>query len=179
MKATQEGNTENESSVCKEHNYHLLFTKFSKDIYKYLYYKTGNEVLAKDTVQETFIKLWENCAKVPFEKAKFYLLRVAKNKVIDSYRTQKIKIEFKDTHIKRVNTETPLFLMEKDEYEVTLNNVLNSMPEKFRITFLMNRIDGKKYREIAEELDISVKTVEFRMQKALKHLKKELGTFNR
>lgn len=179
MKEHKAENTDAKKSVCEEQNYHTLFTRFSKDIYRYLYYKTGDEIVSKDIVQETFMKLWENCKKVSFDKAKFYLLRVAKNKVIDTYRTKRINIEFDNTHIKRVEKETPQFLMEQSEYEAKLNKAINDMPEKFRITFLMNRIDGKKYREIAEELEVSIKTVEFRMQKALAFMKKELGTFNK
>ena len=51
------------------------------------------------------------------------------------------------------------------------------MPEKDRIVFLMSRMEDKKYREIAESIDVSIKTVEKRMSSALKYLKKELKEF--
>lgn len=165
--------------VCKEQNYQFIFKSFSQEIYRFIYYKIGDNEKARDILQEAYIKLWENCKTVPFDKAKFYLLHVVKNKVIDLYRTKKITVEYSDAVIKRVEKENPEFLLEEKQYGEKLNTVLDKMPEKLRVTFLLNRIDGKKYREIAEMLDISQKTVEHRMKHALEFLRKELGAFNR
>ena len=172
------GNRDNQN-VCEEQNYQFAFKTYSKEIYSYIYYKIGNEEKAKDLVQESFIKLWENCSKVPLDKVKFFLLRVTKNKIIDAYRTKKITVEYSDAVMKRVEKEHPEFLLEEKQYGQRLNAVLNKMPEKLRVTFLLNRIDGKKYREIATILEVSQKTVEHRMKNALEFLRDELGYFNK
>lgn len=168
-----------EHSVCNEEHYNNLFRELSEKIYSYVYYRVGNEELAKDIVQEVFIKLWQNCEKVTYNKAKYYLLRLAKNKTIDIYRTKKIKIEYDTSKHQKTEKETPQYKMEYTQYEQQLNEALAKMPEKHRITFLMNRIDGIKYQDISETLGVSVKTVEYRMQKALRFLRKELGIFNK
>jgi len=70
--------------------------------------------------------------------------------------------------------ESPEFLMEEKEYKVKLDNALNALPENQRTTFLLNRIDGKKYTEIAEIEGVSVKAIEKRMHLALKSLREEI-----
>ena len=62
--------------------------------------------------------------------------------------------------------------MEEEEFRKRLEEGISNLPEGQRVVFLMNRIDKKKYREIAEELNISVKAVEKRMHKALVALRK-------
>jgi len=64
--------------------------------------------------------------------------------------------------------------MELKEFDKKLKKALSELPEINRITFLMNRVNGMKYREIAESLEISVKTVEKRMQNALKQLRESI-----
>ncbi|MCK5701208.1 MAG: sigma-70 family RNA polymerase sigma factor, partial [Cyclobacteriaceae bacterium] len=65
--------------------------------------------------------------------------------------------------------------LESSEAEGRINRALESLPEKCREIFLMNRFDGLKYREIAEKLDISIKTVETQMSRALKTLREKLS----
>jgi len=64
--------------------------------------------------------------------------------------------------------------MELKEFDVKLQKALAGLSEINRTTFLMNRIDGLKYKEIAERLNISIKTVEKRMQNALGQLRKTI-----
>ena len=61
------------------------------------------------------------------------------------------------------------------EYEEKLNNVLSQIPEGSREVFLMNRIEGLKYKEIAENLGLSVKAIEKRISKALEIIREKLG----
>ena len=66
-------------NVCEEEVFSSLFKTNSKTVFNYIYYKFGNEEKAYDVVQEAFVKLWENCAKVSPEKAKSYVYTVANN----------------------------------------------------------------------------------------------------
>jgi RNA polymerase sigma-70 factor (ECF subfamily) len=64
--------------------------------------------------------------------------------------------------------------LEEKEFSAKLEKALSKLSESQRIAFLMNRIDGKKYKEIAEILNISVKAVEKRIHNALLNLRKEI-----
>ena len=75
---------------------------------------------------------------------------------------------------KTINNQDPQFLMEEQEFKRRLEDAISQLPEGQRVVFLMNRIDKKKYRVIAEELDISVKAVEKRMHLALKTLREQI-----
>ena len=66
-------------NVCEEQVFDTVFKAHSKTIFNYIYYKFGNEEKAYDAVQEAFLKLWENCAKVTPKKAKSYVYTVANN----------------------------------------------------------------------------------------------------
>ena len=66
-------------SVCEQINYEQIFNTHSKTLYNFVYYKCGDKQQAEDIVQDAFIKLWKNCSKVIFEKAKSFLYTVARN----------------------------------------------------------------------------------------------------
>ena len=159
--------------VCKESTYSALFNANSKTVFNYIYYKFGNEEKAHDAVQEAFVKLWENCAKVTPEKAKSYLYTVANNLYLNVIKAEKVRLKYADKSLKTTN-ESPEFLMEENEFKTKLDSALNDLPENQRSTFLLNRIDGKKYAEIAEMEGVSVKAIEKRMHLALKSLREKI-----
>jgi len=72
------------------------------------------------------------------------------------------------------DNQSPEYLLEEEEFKLKLKNAIAELSEVQREVFLMNRIDGKKYREIAEILDISKKTVEKRMSGALQILRAKI-----
>ena len=159
-------------NLCEEENFRSLFYSFAEQLRNFIYYKGGDMAHAEDLVQEAFSKLWENCNKVVPEKARSYLYKVAGNLFLNHIDHQKVVLKFESRSQKKHEEETPQYLLEKDEFQKRLEEAIRSLPEEQRIVFLMNRIDKKKYREIAEELDISIKTVESRMHKALAALRK-------
>ena len=84
--------------------------------------------------------------------------------------------EKNNTLIDRTN-ENPEHILEQEQFESKLLKAINNINETQRVAFLMHRIDGKKYAEIASELNISVKAVEKRIHLALIELKKEIENF--
>lgn len=166
-------NIENTKNVCEDKVYAQIFKSHSKTIFNYIYYKFGNEEKARDAVQEAFLKLWENCAKVTPEKAKSYLYTVANNLSLNVIKAEKVRLKYADKSLKNTN-ETPEFVLEEKEFKVKLDNALNDLPENQRTTFLLNRIDKKKYKEIAEMEGVSVKAIEKRMHLALKTLRSKI-----
>ena len=159
-------------NVCQEDTYKALFYKHAEEIRNFLYYKSGNLAQAEDLVQEAFIKLWEHCAKVTIQKAKSFLYTVARNTLLNNIAHQKVVLKFENQSQPEQDHESPQYIMEEKEFRERLERAIAQLPESQRIVFLMNRIDKKKYKEIAEILEISVKAVEKRMHKALVALRK-------
>ena len=159
---------------CDEKKFSTFFQKNSKLLNNYIYYKCGNLELANDIVQDAFLKFWNNCQKILPGKAKSFLFTVANNLFLNEYSKSKVILNFKSNLGKNYTNESPEFLLEEKEFGAKLQNAISNLTEAQRTTFLMNRIDGKKYKEIAEILEISVKAVEKRIHNALINLRKQI-----
>lgn len=171
---SDEENKELYDNVCDETLFSAVFTKHAKDLHDFLYYKFGEALNPNDKVQEAFIKLWENCSKVPPSKAKSFLFTVANNLMLNATAHRKVILKYQQTKPKTYTNEDPQFLMETDQYMDKLQNALANLTEPQREAFLLNRVEGKKHREIAELLGISSKAVEKRIYGALKKLRKDI-----
>ena len=167
-----------EDTICQDSMYESFYRKHVKSLRNYLYYKFGDLDQAEDCTQEAFIKLWQNCDQVPVEKAKSFLYTVANNLSLNQVAHKKVVLEFgkKNAHRSETN-ESPDYIMEEEEFKTKLLTAIANLNETQRTAFLMHRIDGKKYHEIAEELNISVKAVEKRIHLALLELRKKFSNF--
>lgn len=153
-----------------------IFDEYYRPLKNFLYYKLGNIELAEDITQEVFIKAWDKRDGIVKETVRSYLYKIANNLAINHFQSAKNRFEFKlEGHDKPIS-ESPEFVMEKDEFEMRLNSAMERLSEHQRVVFLMNRIDDLTYREIAERLDISVKAVEKRMQGALESLREVISS---
>jgi len=159
---------------CDEKIFSSFFTNQIDALHSFIFYKCGNDALARDISQEAFVKFWENCSKIIPNKAKSYLYTIANNLFLNNYSKQKVRLNFEKRPQETSNNESPEFLLEVEEFDQKLQRALNNLTEAQRVAFLLNRIDGKTYKEIAVFLDISVKAVEKRIHKALKSLRKEI-----
>ncbi|GAA4275036.1 RNA polymerase sigma-70 factor [Aquimarina gracilis] len=159
-------------SVCEQPVFTQLFETHAEAVRNLIYYKCGDKDQAEDVMQEAFIKLWDNCKKVIFEKAKGFLCTVANNLFLNQVAKQKVRLEYSKIPRSNKNIESPDFVMEEKEFMNKLQTAIAELPEGQREVFLLNRIDKKTYNEIAEMLGISVKAVEKRMHNALKQLRK-------
>ncbi|CAM3656032.1 sigma-70 family RNA polymerase sigma factor [Flavobacterium gelidilacus] len=166
------------SEVCNESVFSIFFRKNANALRNYLYYKFGNLSQAEDITQDAFIKLWQNCADVPLEKAKSYVYTIATNSSLNVITHEKVKLKYQksNTQNDRIH-ENPEFLLEESQFKEKLLKAIEKLNETQRVAFLMHRIDGKKYSEIAEILNISVKAVEKRIHIALTELRKEFDYF--
>jgi RNA polymerase sigma-70 factor (family 1) len=163
------------SNTCDELIFSSFFKNHIKALRNFLYYKFGSKEQSEDLAQEAFIKLWQNCASVPLEKAKSYIYTIANNSSLNEIAHQKVVLQYEKNFsgIDKTN-ENPEYLLEEKQFQNKLLKAIESLNEKQRIAFLMHRIDGKKYSEIAEILDISVKAVEKRIHLALLCLRKQI-----
>lgn len=167
---------EPKKTICESKNFDALFRQHSRTLRNYIYYKCGDANLAEDLVQEAYIKLWNNCKKIPFANALFFLKRVANNAFLNVVKHQKVVLAHEKIPTSEVTIEDPSFVLEEKEFMQKLENAIANLSVKQREVFLLNRIDKKTYAEIAIFLDISQKAVEKRMRNALKKLRVEIGT---
>lgn len=159
-------------NVCNESVYSSIFREYSQTLFNFLYYKSGNQKLAEDLTQEAFLKLWINCSKVNFEKAKGFVFTTGQNLMLNSFKHDKVKLKFQNLGHSGVFHENPNFLLEEKELKEELEKAISNLPDKQREVFLLSRIDKKTYIEIAEILGISRQAVEKRIYNALNTLRK-------
>jgi RNA polymerase sigma-70 factor, ECF subfamily len=156
-------------------SYKILFYRYYDPIYYFFWNRTKSQELAKDFVQDVFTKLWQNRVNLnPKLSIKAYLFRMANNLLIDHYRKKQTQTVFQEDNFSYEPSENPF---ETYDVEEGVNKALSELPENLRTVFTMNRFDGLKYTEIAESLNVSIKTVESRMSKALKILRETLKPF--
>ncbi len=161
-------------SVCEERNYNIAYKKHSKEVFNFLVFNYGDKQLAEDIIQEAFLTLWKNCKNVPLKNVRAYLYTISKNKIIDTFRNANRALKYKKSTSNMTEKQTPEYIFEEKEFHQELNRVLDRMPENYRVPFLLNRVDKKKYKEIAEIMGVTVKSVEKRIFNALEFLQKEL-----
>ncbi|WKD85495.1 ECF RNA polymerase sigma factor SigE [Polaribacter huanghezhanensis] len=164
-----------DKSLCDEIYFNEFYSSHIQSATNFAYYKSGNKNTSLDLAQEAFIKIWENCAKIDFSKAKSYLFTLVNNLFLNKVKHEKVVFEYaKSSPYLDVNNQNPEYLLEEEEFKEKLKTAIEGLTEAEREVFLMNRIDGKKYREIAELLEISQKAVEKRMSSALKKLRNKV-----
>ncbi len=161
-------------NICDERLFSSFFEKHAKNLHDFLYYKFGEQFNPKDKVQEAFVKLWENCGKVSPAKAKSYLFTVANNLMLNETAHRKVVLKYQQVKPKSYTNESPEFVMQENEYMEKLQHAIAQLTEAQRTAFLLNRIEGKKHREIAELLGISTKAVEKRIYGALAKLREQI-----
>ena len=159
-------------SICQEKVFKAVFYEHAKSLRDYLYYKSGDLAQAEDLVQDAFSKLWENCAKVSVAKARSFLFVTANNRFLNLVNRKKVAFKFEQKFAPGHENQDPEFLLESKEFKERLESAIAALPDDQRQIFLMNRLDKLKYREIAEIKNISIKTVEKKMQLALSALRK-------
>lgn len=163
------------TNLCEERQFRKVFDSYVDMVRNYIYYRFGDLEKAEDATQEAFVKLWENCTKVSTDKAKSFLFTVANNLSLNQVAHQKVVLKYTKEAPNASFSQSPEFQFREKEFEEKLNRVINNLSEAQRTAFLLNRIEGMKYAEIAQQLDISVKAVEKRIHKALVILRKEIG----
>ena len=161
-------------NVCEENLFNELFETHSKDLYNFLYYKYGPDNNPQDLVQEAFIKLWNNCHKVIKDKAKAFLFTIANNQMLSELSKKKTAKTYAEEKPISYSTETPAFVLEEKEYGEKVSQALAALTEDQRVTFMLNRVEGKKHQEIADMLGISRKAVEKRIYTALAKLREKI-----
>ena len=161
-------------SIYQEQVFERIYNKYAKDLHDFLFYKFGEQFNPNDKAQDAFMKLWDNCKDVTLSKAKSFLFTVANNMMLNEIKHQKVVLKHQQTKPKTYTNENPEFLMQETEYNDKLQKALSNLTDAQREAFMMNRVEGKRFKEIAEILDISTKAVEKRIYGALEKLRKDI-----
>ena len=127
--------------------------------------------MATDIAQDTFLRIWEKQMVIDPKTGKSLLLKIAGDLLITWYRREKVAFNFFNTFQPANKSNTPEDELNFQELKKAYARALESMPEKQRTVFLMNRVDELKYKEIANQLELSVKAIEKRMTQALDYLR--------
>ncbi|QHI37339.1 ECF RNA polymerase sigma factor SigE [Kordia antarctica] len=162
-------------NLCDEDYFTKFYATYLQAASNFAFYKSGDKATSMDIIQEAFVKIWENCAKIDTSKAKTYLFTTINNTFLNIVKHQKVVLTYEQgsSYMDRTNQD-PEYIMQENEFKKKLQAAIAGLEDKEREVFLLNRIEGKKYREIAELLDISQKTVEKRMSLALKYLRTKI-----
>jgi RNA polymerase sigma-70 factor (ECF subfamily) len=132
---------------------------------------------AEDVVQEMFVKLWESRATLSIDRSvNSYLYRAVRNTCLNYLKHQQVKQEHL-LHVERSDSATHEDPLSELELQQRIDKILDGLPTECRRVFELSRSEGLKYKEIAEKLSISVKTVENQMGKALKRFRTELKDY--
>jgi len=151
-----------------------LFDKYFDTIRSYIYYRCGDTELATDIAQEVFMQVWEKQFEIRGGKIKSLLYKMAADLFISRYRRMELEQKYMNSIELDYIEDSPEEQAELAELTNRYENSLAALPENQRIVFLMSRNEGLKYSEIAVRLNISVKAVEKRMNKALSFLREAL-----
>jgi RNA polymerase sigma-70 factor (ECF subfamily) len=161
-------------------SFSVIFSAYYKDLVFFAYSFTHELPSAEDIVQDTFVKLWEEREKLNVTVSlKAILLKTIQNKCIDWHRHRQIL----NNHSSYIINNTPLYEYYTDNYllrsemEEMIEIALTQIPEKVREAYELHRFEGLKYKEIADKLNVSIRTVEVRISKALELLRKSLIDF--
>lgn len=157
-----------------------LFKSHYKALHSYANMLLKDLDAAEEVVQSMFLKLWEKRHLLDVQTSiKAYLYKCVYNDSLNLMKHEQVKNKYQDFSLHTMNTEHEAASnkVELSELQRQLQHALNALPEQCRIIFQMSRFEELKYKEIAERLGISIKTVENQMGKALKILRLKLVDF--
>jgi len=167
--------------LSDEQTFEQVFTDWFGKLHVYACSILKDDATAEEAVQAVFSKVWLKRNELKIHTSlKAYLYGSVYRECINWVRQEKQKKNYKDYILSmagHVQGARDTVKKEVDELEQQINQTLSRMPELRRSIFQLSRFGELKYREIAEQLGISIKTVEAQMTKALKELRKDLVDF--
>lgn len=161
-------------------DFEMLFKTHYKALHAYATVILKDEDDAEEIVQQLFLKFWEKRDLLNVQTSlKAYLYKCVYHDSLNYLKHQKVKSKYEDfTQYRMDNVYAPAGnRLELSELQSQINLALNDLPEQCRTIFQMSRFEELKYREIADELGLSIKTVENQMGKALRIMRIKLADF--
>lgn len=158
-----------------------IFNNYHDRLLKIAQYFVHSDVLAEEIVVDVFVSLWKNRHQLlEIEKLDHYLFSAVKRKSIDYLRKKKKdrSIPLEEAYELNIRTDTnPEKQVLYKEFESVVNAAILILPSKRQLIYKMVKEDGLKYKEVAELLEVTEKTVEFHMGQAFKDIRQELHKY--
>ncbi|CAM4348177.1 RNA polymerase sigma factor [Gillisia limnaea] len=152
----------------------LIFDRYWKRLYSYAFKIYRDDKVCEDIVQEIFISLWEKASESQILNLEAYLLRSVKYRVANHIRS----LKFSNSQEEILNSipypSNSVLNLEYQEFEKEVLSQVKKLPPRCREIFILSRFDNYSNSEIAEKLDISIRTVEKQISNALSYLKANL-----
>lgn len=156
----------------------LIFRAYYKELCQMLYRIIPDKNLIEDLAQDVFFELWRKREKLHIQSSlRAYLKRAARNKALNYIRDQRMKFEDEENHPQTSTLVNSLQELEQKDLQSIINNTIDGLPERCRVIFTLSRYEEMTYQEIATELNISPKTVEHQISKALKILREAVALY--
>jgi RNA polymerase sigma-70 factor (ECF subfamily) len=150
-------------------------------VYKFGYSILKSREESENLMQDVFLSLWENRLKIEKNSSiKSYVFTITYNSAISIIRKKARESQFME-YLKsqqEINVEPVNIELEYTELTNKLDEILQALPQRQKEIYLLHRVKGLKYSEIAESLNISVNTIENHMSRALKTIRKKLGNYS-
>ncbi len=147
----------------------VLYFRYYEALFRFVLRRTGEYETAKDLTQDTFTRVWQNRRNLDSgQSIKAYFYRAANNLAINHLKKKVLRQADSLENHKHIAAVSNIYDFETED---KIGELLNSLPEKERVVFTLNRFEGLKYVEIAGVLGVSIKTVEKHMSRALKSLR--------
>ncbi len=160
-------------SLCNDNIFKSTFQKWQSTLQVFVQSRGFEKDIAANITQDAFLRLWNNCKTVKLETVKSYLFTICNNLMIDQHRSNKVRLNYRSGLSESGTVNDPQFVLEQQEFKVRFEKVLEDMPAKQKEVFLLSRFADMTYKQIAEQLELSVKAIEKRMAQALLYLANE------
>jgi len=157
----------------------LMFKKYYTFLTRVLIRVIKNENTVEDLAQDVFLDVWRKRDTINIKTSlKAYLRRAAVNKALNYIRDRKIRWEDEENHPEMISKLVGANqLLEAEELQTLIDQSIDQLPDRCRLVFSLSRFEDMTYQEIADKLEISKKTVENQVSKALKLLRISLGNY--
>lgn len=159
----------------------LLYKKYSKRLYKFAFSILKSAEESENIVQDVFLNLWINRNKIEKNSSiKYYVFTIAYNSAISIIRKKARESKFIDylKTLPQFDQGSVNLEIEYNELTNKLDQIVRNLPSRQKEVYLLHKVEGLKYKEISERLNISVNTIENHMSCALKTIRKKLGHFS-
>jgi RNA polymerase sigma-70 factor, ECF subfamily len=163
-----------------ESAFEMIFKTYYQPLCRYAYSFLQDKEEAEEVVQASFITVWEKRNSLAIETSlKSYLYRMVRNSCLNVIKHEKVKQQHvaHELAVSEVAYESVSQKVQAAELEMKITEAMKTLPEQCRLVFQLSRFEELKYQEIADQLQISVKTVENHMGKALKLMREQLKDY--
>lgn len=171
---------EQSSSNGDIRSFERMYNRYAENLVRYAITIVKNRDDAEDIVQQLFVTLW-NKKNIPDtdDAIKGYLYRSVYNSCLNKLKQLKVRESYAvdSTYLSSGLTAAVNEIYEHKETAKRIENAIEELPEQCKIIFKKSRMEQLKYQEIADQLGLSVKTIEAQMGKALKHMRLRLKDY--